>query len=268
MSFINKLARGFVRSAVNQVGRDGGRVISNKVYGDSHSTPIRIIGSKNSNNSNITNDTENISSRADFASQGYKAVLLQSSPIGYFFMAIGSAILPLIGPLYWLYTSYTNFFKKYTKFYRIIQEPIYAEDRRFKTGERHDGFRNVKQFSIVAAKPQTSERIIFLLKGTIALIFALCIFSIQYSVYMSFTNQPEAEIEKVSTGYVTARDGLNLRKSNSSNADIIISIPFNDSVQILDVVPVEAKDSSSINWIKVKYHNKTGWVWKELINWK
>ena len=268
MSFINNLAKGFVRSAVNQVGRDGGRVISNKVYGDSHSTPIRIIGSKNSNNSNITHDTENISSRADFASQGYKAELLQSSPVTYFFMAIGSTILPLIGPLYWLYLSFTNFFKKYTKFYRIIQEPVSVKDRRFKTGERHDGFRNVKQFSTVAAKPQKSEKIIFLLKGTIALVIALCIFSIQYSVYESFTNQPEVEIEKVSTGYVTVRDGLNLRKSHSRNADVIISIPFNDSVQILDVIPVEAKDSSSTNWIKVKYHNKIGWVWKELINLK
>ena len=33
MSFVKNLAKGFVRSAVNQVGRDGGRVISNSIYG-------------------------------------------------------------------------------------------------------------------------------------------------------------------------------------------------------------------------------------------
>ena len=32
-SFINELAKGFIRSAVNQVGRDAGRVVSNNVYG-------------------------------------------------------------------------------------------------------------------------------------------------------------------------------------------------------------------------------------------
>lgn len=40
-SFLGQLGKGFLRSAVNQVGRDGGRVISNQVYGDAHSTPIR-----------------------------------------------------------------------------------------------------------------------------------------------------------------------------------------------------------------------------------
>lgn len=43
-SFLGQLAKGFVRSAVNQVGRDGGRVISNQIYGDAHSTPIRNAG--------------------------------------------------------------------------------------------------------------------------------------------------------------------------------------------------------------------------------
>ena len=44
MSFLKNLAKGFIRSGVNQVGRDGGRVISNQVYGDKHSIPIRNVG--------------------------------------------------------------------------------------------------------------------------------------------------------------------------------------------------------------------------------
>ena len=44
-SFTNQLFQGFVKSAVNQVGRDGGKVISNQVYSDSHATPIRGVRS-------------------------------------------------------------------------------------------------------------------------------------------------------------------------------------------------------------------------------
>lgn len=39
-SFISNLAKGFVRSAVNQVGRDGGRVISNKIYNGQNYVPV------------------------------------------------------------------------------------------------------------------------------------------------------------------------------------------------------------------------------------
>lgn len=42
-SFINGLAKGFIRSAVNQVGRDAGRVVSNNIYGDAHSIPHRNV---------------------------------------------------------------------------------------------------------------------------------------------------------------------------------------------------------------------------------
>lgn len=34
----------FVNAAVSQVGQDGGRVISNKIYGDGHAMPVRIAG--------------------------------------------------------------------------------------------------------------------------------------------------------------------------------------------------------------------------------
>lgn len=42
-SFITQLFQGFIRSGVNQVGRDGGKVISNRVYKDSHSVPLRRV---------------------------------------------------------------------------------------------------------------------------------------------------------------------------------------------------------------------------------
>ena len=33
----------FVSSAVRQVGRDGGKVISNKIYGNAHASKIMIV---------------------------------------------------------------------------------------------------------------------------------------------------------------------------------------------------------------------------------
>lgn len=47
MNFLTNLAKGFVRSAVNQVGKDTGKIVSNKIYKDAHSTPIRGVTSKN-----------------------------------------------------------------------------------------------------------------------------------------------------------------------------------------------------------------------------
>lgn len=39
--FLMQLLKGFFRSAVNQVGRDGGKVISNEIYKGKHSTPYK-----------------------------------------------------------------------------------------------------------------------------------------------------------------------------------------------------------------------------------
>lgn len=41
MGYFNSLGKGFVRSAINQVGRDTGRLISNGLYGNKHSIPYR-----------------------------------------------------------------------------------------------------------------------------------------------------------------------------------------------------------------------------------
>ncbi len=43
-NFLSSVARGFIRSAVNQVGRDSGRVVSNAMYGDAHAVPVRNAG--------------------------------------------------------------------------------------------------------------------------------------------------------------------------------------------------------------------------------
>ena len=64
-NFTEDLAKGFVRSAVNQVGRDGGKVISNSIYGNAHSTPIRGIG-KNTHNQFFDESTNEVISHINF----------------------------------------------------------------------------------------------------------------------------------------------------------------------------------------------------------
>lgn len=43
-SFATQLAKGFVRSTVNQVGRQTGNVIANNMYGNAHAIPYRNAG--------------------------------------------------------------------------------------------------------------------------------------------------------------------------------------------------------------------------------
>ena len=81
-NFTEDLAKGFIRSAVNQVGRDGGKVISNSIYGNAHSTPIRGIG-KNTHNQFFDESTNEVISpeelRLRAEAEGFQ-VSLSSNP--------------------------------------------------------------------------------------------------------------------------------------------------------------------------------------------
>ncbi|MEO6131984.1 MAG: hypothetical protein ABIQ02_09045 [Saprospiraceae bacterium] len=188
MGFVNNLARGFVRAAVNQVGRDGGKFISNKVYGNRHSTPIRIAREPDIHQgSEIQPETDEInippSSREELLSEGYKTDYFNSSEWAYPFILLGSIILPIIGPLYWIIVGSRNLFQDRTKFYTFDQEPVFTSDRRYKTGVRQAGFRSVKRYSDAVISPSGNERFVYLVKGIVALILALSILYLQYEVY-------------------------------------------------------------------------------------
>ena len=43
---MTKLLNIFVNSMVRQIGRDSGKVVTNKIFGDAHATPIRMVGEK------------------------------------------------------------------------------------------------------------------------------------------------------------------------------------------------------------------------------
>lgn len=130
MSFLNNLAKGFVRSAVNQVGRDGGKVISNQVYGDAHSTPIRVVSSGQTQNENV--DTKNLIEPKEYIS------------VKFFWAIVISGLLPFLGGLIIIYRGFVNFKKKFIKMYRLESQSVYASDKRYKSGRRYAGTRQTK----------------------------------------------------------------------------------------------------------------------------
>lgn len=62
------------------------------------------------------------------------------------------------------------------------------------------------------------------------------------------TEEPITEKEKV---YVTAADGLNLRREPSVSSELLAIIPFGTELEVLE---------ESGEWIKTNYNSKEGWV--------
>ena len=130
MSFLNNLAKGFVRSAVNQVGRDGGKVISNQVYGNAHSTPVRVVSNNQSQTQNI--DTSNLIEEKEYIW------------VKFFWAIIISGLLPILGGLIIIYRGFVNYNRKLVKMYRTENQSVYASDKRYKSGRRYEGTKQVK----------------------------------------------------------------------------------------------------------------------------
>lgn len=128
-SFINGLAKGFVRSAVNQVGRDAGRVVSNQLYGDAHSTPHRNVSAGGAGR---------VSSVGQVEDEGIQPIVPSVCVawiwgfVGFLFSIIGGVILLIVG--------YRKLKRKYTAYgCQYESRAVYVADGRYKRGERYDG---------------------------------------------------------------------------------------------------------------------------------
>ena len=185
MGFLNKLAKGFVRSGVNQVGRDGGRVVSNKVYGDKHSIPIRHVKG-DSQGGNVAPDELSFG-QDDIKSSGYKAELFEDSWKMMFVTMLGATFFPVLGPLYYLIQAFRNLFKTKTKYITYEKREVHVKDGRTKTGYRVDGYKEVKVYYEGKIEATQSERIIYILKGIINLAIAIGAGYFQYYVYIHWT---------------------------------------------------------------------------------
>lgn len=126
-NFIHGLAKGFVRSAVNQVGRDAGKVVSNGIYGDSHSTPIRNV----SGNSRIVDYGKIEDEQMQVIEPSTKKAVIWCI-VGLFFGFIGSIVMLIVG--------YRKLKNKYTvEAWQYQSQAVYVADGRYKRGMRYDG---------------------------------------------------------------------------------------------------------------------------------
>lgn len=131
MSFLNNLIKGFARSAVNQVGRDGGRVISNQIYGDRHSIPVRRASSQSSVKSNIPT--------------GYRARFFTSQWYIYPLIGVGTLFLSPIAWILYVYKIAYYLKKKTVTMVGYEETPVYKTDRRYRTGRKLVGYANIKK---------------------------------------------------------------------------------------------------------------------------
>lgn len=128
-SFINGLAKGFIRSAVNQVGRDAGRVVSNNIYGDAHSIPHRNVSAGGAGRITGVGKVEDEGTVIIEPSEG-KAIAW--CVVALFFNFLGAFILLVVG-----YRKLKN--KYVASAWHYESKAVYVADGRYKTGERYDG---------------------------------------------------------------------------------------------------------------------------------
>lgn len=147
-SFISNLTKGFIRSTVNQVGRDGGRVISNQIYGDKHSIPIRNVGTSDSSILHDV-DIQEVSDdvlRSQLLEEGYKPRYCKFHPVTKVVWYIVSwivNIMPIIGfvpPIIIFIIGINKCFSKQVVYEKKVQVSSFVPDRRYKTGRRLAGY--------------------------------------------------------------------------------------------------------------------------------
>ena len=137
-NFISQLGKGFIRSAVNQVGRDSGKVVSNSIYGDKHSVPIRNTGSKYSGryiqgNIDVEINREN----------GYVYVCKNSTSkkvLWYILALLFAQPFFIFIMLYLLYVGIKKKKQEFVYVKKLVPVPLYVSDRRYRDGVRFWGY--------------------------------------------------------------------------------------------------------------------------------
>ena len=145
MSFLENLGKGLIRSAVNQVGRDAGRVISNQLYGDSHSTPHRLV---NDNATPIINDEDGV---AQYAKEQTMTGIILRIIVAFVFNVFGGIALLIYGLRKKSKAAFVTI-------YRYEQVPIYKKDNRYKMGVRYMGDMTVKKKYYTTADEDTEKK--------------------------------------------------------------------------------------------------------------
>lgn len=195
MSFIKNLTKGFVRSTINQVGRDGGKVISNQIYGDAHSTPYRRVEGvtelqPESQHENIVDTKREIpksttGKKIIYAILAYFAGGLSGMLFNVF------PLLCIIPPAIFAYIGYARSHKDeyHVNLVEHISMPTYVIDRRFKDGRRYAGDVIQKRTTKTTATPEEEEEIIKRAKYWYYVSAAILIFGLAVGFYLMNNQQ-------------------------------------------------------------------------------
>jgi hypothetical protein len=126
----------FISAAVRQVGRDGGKVISNQIYGNAHSSKVVFV-----------NENQQFSSSKEIFSYeqlGYEEGDYVYGGTQYFKLSFGHWLwlivfvpIPFLGFLGSTYFAYRTFFVKYFQ----SSAPLIWKSIQIKDGRKKEGFR-------------------------------------------------------------------------------------------------------------------------------
>lgn len=190
------ILKSMLYSFANQVARDGGKAVSNSVYGDAHSTPIRRVGPQSNDlgQTAYANDTVEVTAeevRQSCQENGYKFKIARTS-IG---QVVGVALLGII-PMF--ISSLAFAFAAIRRiWYFFADDAIYAKkalvarkvpDKRCKLGYRIEGY--TKGYDTIAIPPTIKERSAHLLVSFLYAVIAVGLFYWSYWVIQQ-ANQPE-----------------------------------------------------------------------------
>ena len=127
----------FISSAVRQVGRDGGKVISNKIYGNAHASKLMIVRDNMSFSS--SNEVYSYSDQGfkegDFIIEGTKYYNVQP----WFLVFTPIYLIPVIGTIPALIFAYQTFISKHYS----ISTPLIWKTVQIKDGRKKEGYREM-----------------------------------------------------------------------------------------------------------------------------
>lgn len=167
--FATQLAKGFVRAAVNQVGRDGGRVISNQIYNGQNYVPVAEV-TPNQPMGAMPQQHHTIPSGA------YSTTKQLSTGKIILFVILSLFLFPL-GTIGVFIYGVVKMIDKMDTIEWVEEVPQFVQDRRYKTGSRYAGNALVKHKQKVMATPEVAaiNKRNGIIAISIALIFGLLI---------------------------------------------------------------------------------------------
>ena len=128
----------FISAAVRQVGRDGGKVISNKVYGNAHNSKVNIVNENRqySSSKEIYSYADQGLEEGDFVYNGTQYFKLL---FGHWLWLIVFVPIPFLGLIGSVAFAYKTFFVKHFQ----SSTPLIWKTIQIKDGRKKEGFREM-----------------------------------------------------------------------------------------------------------------------------